>query len=77
MSISNIFSIFRAPSAEQRVLVELEQAKCALLEALTAFEYSRSIVQYNTERVARLKKTAAYNLDTNASTVSTNEEKTE
>lgn len=50
---------FRAPSDEQQIVRELQEAKCKLLEAKTAQEYANAIVKYNVDRVVRLQRLVA------------------
>ena len=47
---------FKAPSADVLAVVELEEAKRQLLAAQSALEYAASMVDYNTNRVARLEQ---------------------
>lgn len=55
-SIKHTFSIFRTPSALELATRELDQAERALLEAETGREYASAMVDYNNERIYRLRK---------------------
>jgi hypothetical protein len=47
---------FAKPSADVLAVVELEEARRQLLAAQSALEYAASMVDYNTNRVARLEQ---------------------
>lgn len=51
--------ILRRLTINELVARELGEAQMELLEAQSAVEYSASVVQYNTARIARLKKLLA------------------
>ena len=53
--IDELKRMFTRPSAEQSMLVELENAEHALLEAETGVEYASSMVAYNKARIKRLR----------------------
>lgn len=55
--------MFRAPRADELEVMELEEARKALLQAQTQFEYTGAIVRYNTERVVRLEASVARQLE--------------
>lgn len=48
--------LFRTPSALELAARELAQAERALLEAETGREYATAMVEYNQERIHRLRK---------------------
>ena len=52
---NKILEIFQPLSIMQTALRELENAQRALLEAQSAAEYSKNIVEYNLQRIARLQ----------------------
>lgn len=52
-----LMAMFHVPSPELLAQEELEDARRELLVALSAQEYAKAQVQYNTERVDRLTKT--------------------
>jgi len=45
---------FRAPSAVELAIRELDSAERSLLEALSAAEYARRMAEYHTDRIHRL-----------------------
>lgn len=47
--------LFTTPSAKTLAQRELEDAERELLRARSAAEYAQSMVEYNTQRVARLR----------------------
>jgi hypothetical protein len=51
-----IFSIFARPTPLEVATAELVEAEHAKLQALSATEYSASLVSYNTRRIERLLK---------------------
>lgn len=51
-----ISNIFKRPTAQQKMMEELEQARVELLTAQTNAEYWDAMVAYNTSRVERLSK---------------------
>lgn len=55
-TIKETFNIFRTPSALELAAKELAQAERALLEAETAREYATAMVDYNNERIHRLRR---------------------
>lgn len=50
-----IKKIFRRLTPREVAAQELADAELSLLEALTAQEYSASVVEYNRKRISRLK----------------------
>lgn len=52
--INAMQSIFRTPSADELAVVELEEAKRQLLQAQTALDYSKRMVDYHSDRIKRL-----------------------
>lgn len=54
--IKRTFNIFRTPTALEIAARELAQAERALLEAETAREYATAMVDYNNERIHRLRR---------------------
>ncbi|NBS70001.1 hypothetical protein EBT31_13965 [bacterium] len=54
--IKRTFNVFRTPSALELAARELAQAERALLEAETGREYATAMVEYNQERIHRLRK---------------------
>ena len=50
-----LFNMFRIPTAAELAKKELEDAKRALLEAQSAFEYAGAMVDYHTKRLRRLQ----------------------
>jgi predicted NAD/FAD-binding protein len=48
---------FRVPTAKELAIRELEEAKREQLQALTALDYSKRMVEYHGDRIKRL---AAY-----------------
>lgn len=54
--LKRTFNIFRTPSALEIAARELAQAERALLEAETAREYATAMVDYNNERIHRLRR---------------------
>lgn len=54
--IKRTFSIFRTPSALEIAARELAQAERQLLEAETGREFATAMVEYNKERIYRLRK---------------------
>lgn len=52
--LQQIIAVFKTPTAEALAVQELADAKRSLLQALSAKEYASALVQYNTDRVARL-----------------------
>ena len=51
----DIIEIFRRPSAEVLAQRELEDAKRAHLEALSATEYANRMSAYHSDRIKRLR----------------------
>lgn len=51
---ADFIRIFRPPTADEMVVVELEQARRELLKAHSAEEYARSMAQYHQDRITRL-----------------------
>ena len=49
-----IKAVFRAPSADVLAVIELESARRDLLSAQSGQEYATAMVQYASDRVARL-----------------------
>ena len=49
-----INKFFRTPSDKELALRELEQAKREQLQALTALDYSKRMVEYHEDRILRL-----------------------
>jgi hypothetical protein len=47
---------FRKPAAHTLALEELQEAERQLLQAQTAMEYAKNMVDYNRARVTRLRK---------------------
>lgn len=47
--------LFPLPSAEELAMRELQEARCALLKAQSDQEFATAMVQYNTDRIARLQ----------------------
>lgn len=47
---------FRKQSPEELAILELEEARRALLEAQSAKDYAIAICAYNTDRIGRLTK---------------------
>lgn len=54
--IKRTFDIFRTPSALEIAARELAQAERHLLEAESGREYATAMVEYNKERIYRLRK---------------------
>ena len=54
--IKRTFNIFRTPTPLEMAAKELADAERALLEASTAREYATAMVDYNNERIFRLRK---------------------
>lgn len=54
--IKRTFNVFRTPSALELAARELAQAERALLEAESGREYATAMVEYNQERIHRLRK---------------------
>lgn len=54
--IKRTFDIFRTPSALEIAARELAQAERQLLEAESGREYATAMVEYNKERIYRLRK---------------------
>lgn len=52
---ASLVHVFRMPSAEVMAVRELAEAKRELLEAQSAAEFTRSVCQYNEQRIARLQ----------------------
>ena len=50
-----LHDLFKTPSADVLAARELDDARRELLEAQTALDYARSIVDYNTQRIRRLE----------------------
>ena len=48
-------TLFTTPTATELAAKELAEAQRQLLSAQTAEEYARSMVAYNSQRIARLK----------------------
>jgi hypothetical protein len=51
----NILSIFKVITPAQAIAAELAEAEHALLRAETGVEYAQALVNYNKNRVKRLK----------------------
>jgi len=51
-----LFSIFRTPSALEIAARELAQAERQLLESESGREFATAMVEYNKERIYRLRK---------------------
>lgn len=51
-----ILKPFRIPSAMQLAIAELDEAQRRLLAAQTAQDYARRMVDYHTDRIARLTR---------------------
>jgi len=54
--IKRTFNVFRTPSALELAARELAQAERALLEAESGREYATAMVEYNDERIQRLRR---------------------
>lgn len=52
--MKTLMEFFRTPSAQQLAVRELEAAERQLLEAQTALDYAKRIVEYQADRVKRL-----------------------
>jgi len=52
--IESIKKAFATPTAEQLILIEIEEAKRQLLQMQTAKDYSSRMVEYNMDRIRRL-----------------------
>lgn len=50
------FDIFRTPTPLELAAKELAEAERALLQAETAREYATAMVEYNDERIQRLRR---------------------
>lgn len=55
-AIKETLSVFRTPTPLEMAAKELADAERALLEASTAREYATAMVDYNNERIYRLRK---------------------
>lgn len=55
-ALKDITNLFRTPTALEIAARELAQAERALLEAETAREYATAMVEYNQERIHRLRR---------------------
>jgi len=55
-AFKDITNLFRTPTALEIAARELAQAERALLEAETAREYATAMVEYNQERIHRLRR---------------------
>lgn len=55
--LETLRSLLRPPSPEEKSARELDQARHALLEALSAREYADCMVQYHERRINRLRAT--------------------
>lgn len=55
-ALKDITNLFRTPTALEIAARELAQAERALLEAETAREYATAMVEYNKERIYRLRR---------------------
>jgi hypothetical protein len=52
--INLIQSIFHTPTANELAIIELAEAKRELLQMQTAQDYSKRMVEYHSDRIARL-----------------------
>lgn len=55
-SFKDIADLFRTPTTLELAARELAQAERVLLESETAREYATAMVEYNQERIHRLRK---------------------
>ncbi len=55
MTMQNLLNPFKTPSAKIMAKRELEEAQRQLLQAQAGAEYASAMVQYHSQRIARLK----------------------
>lgn len=57
--LDQILAVFRSPSADVLAVLELQAARRELLAAQSAQEYATAMVQYHSDRIARLTHIAS------------------